>query len=315
MIGDAPTRRQKRQAMPPGAPQWMATFADLATILLSFFVLLLSFSEMDVEKYKQVAGSMRNAFGVQRIEFASDVPKGTSFVQQEFETGQPQKTSIDRLRQITSSAQRRNLTRLDEQLPIPVEERQRGLKEQAQAKQNAKVEENLKRLRALLAEEIKQGLVEVKRAGTRIIIRIRERGSFPTGSDRLIKPFKPVVEKIATALGETAGGVTVAGHTDNVPIDNDRFRSNWALSAARAVTMYHRLVTAADLDPKRFTVEGHADTRPVASNDTPEGRAQNRRVEVILEHGGSGEIERSIDALLGLKGGGKPDEPSSTTGQ
>lgn len=79
--------------------------------------------------------------------------------------------------------------------------------------------------------------------------------------------------------------------------------------------MYHRLVAAADLDPTRFTVEGHADTRPVAPNDTPEGRAQNRRVEVVLEHGGGAEVERSIDALLGLKGGGKPDEPPATTGQ
>lgn len=302
MIGDSPNRKQKRVAMPPGAPAWMATFADLATILLSFFVLLLSFSEMDVAKYKQIAGSMREAFGVQRIEFARDTPKGTSFVMREFSPGRPQPNPLDQIRQMTSSVDEPYLNKR-EGMPLPITDRAAESRPPTPEEVEAmkRLQENLERIRALLAEEIRRGQVEVQRLGMRIVIRIRERGSFASGSARLIEPFQPVVDKIGQALSEAQGDITIAGHTDNVPIRNERFRSNWELSAARAVTLFHRLGRAAEIDPQRVTVEGHADTRPVASNETAEGRARNRRVEVVLVHGTAAGIERSAEDILRLR--------------
>ena len=87
------------------------------------------------------------------------------------------------------------------------------------------------------------------------------------------------------------GEVTVAGHTDNVPISTKRFRSNWDLSTARAVSVAHELLENAPLDETRFVVIGHADTRPLAPNDTAENRARNRRVDISIVRGGSIEVQ------------------------
>ena len=94
---------------PPGAPLWMATFADLATLLMCFFVLLLSFSEMDVLKFKQIAGSMKFAFGVQNMLEVKDIPKGTSVIAQEFRPGRPEPTPIEVIMQQTIDMTQRTL--------------------------------------------------------------------------------------------------------------------------------------------------------------------------------------------------------------
>ena len=93
----------------PGTPAWMATFADLMSLLMCFFVLLLSFSEMDLQKYKQVAGSMKNAFGVQNQVKVMDIPKGTSIIAQEFSPGRPQPTLLDTVNQFTTETTKPSL--------------------------------------------------------------------------------------------------------------------------------------------------------------------------------------------------------------
>lgn len=313
MLGNPANRRQGR-IVPAGAPPWMATFADLATLLLSFFVLLLSFSELDVEKYKQIAGSMRDAFGVQRVEYARDTPRGTSVVMREFSPGKPDPSQLTPREESTDNIPQIYLEVLREGVPLVEQEdafsdgTPMSFEGQPEALNPGRADklseaelaarENLERIRELLREEIERGLVEVERQGSRVIIRIRERGSFPSGSAELIEPFTPVIRKIGLALGLTEGDVVIAGHTDNVPISTPRFRSNWDLSAARAVTLLHRLRDLSDLDQSRVTVEGHADTRPLVANDTLLDRARNRRVEVILVHGEAAERARGVDELL-----------------
>ena len=312
MIGDAPNRRQRR-IVPVGAPPWMATFADLATLLLSFFVQLLSFSEMDVEKYKQIAGSMREAFGVQRVEFARDTPRGTSVVMREFSPGRPDPSELMIRQESTDEVPQIYLDVLREGVPLAAENAasdgtpmtlQGQPDEVALSEAERQALENLVRVREILDDEIERGLVEVERQGSRIIIRIRERGSFPSGSAELIEPFTPVIRKIGEALALTDGKVVISGHTDDVPISTPRFRSNWELSAARAVTLLLRLRELSDLDETRVTVEGHADTRPLAPNDSVLNRARNRRVEVILVHGEAAERALSVEQLLA------PEEPA-----
>ncbi|NNL99327.1 MAG: OmpA family protein, partial [Gammaproteobacteria bacterium] len=115
-----------------------------------------------------------------------------------------------------------------------------------------------------------------------IIVRIREKGSFPSGTDRLRKGFMPVVGKLKNALAGTDGQIVVAGHTDDIPIKTSRFRSNWDLSAARAVTVVHELTGNKGLDPNRFVVEGRGDAYPLVPNDSSANRALNRRVELTI---------------------------------
>lgn len=270
----APARR-----CPRGLPPWLATFADLMALLMCFFVLLLSFSEMDVIKYKQVAGSMREAFGVQR-EVESDImPKGTSVVAQEFSPGKPQPTPIEQMRQQTTDETRDNLDWSDSEKKDPGEGEQ---EEEALDPELVEDDAQQRFIREALQEEVERGLVEIETEPGTTIIRIQEKGSFPSGRADLTSEFEPVMAKIAGVLEATEGGISVAGHTDDVPISTRRFRSNWELSAARSVTVAHALLRYAELDPDRFRVEGYADAEPLAPNATSRGRALNRRVEILV---------------------------------
>ncbi len=270
-IDDAPKGEER------GVPAWVMTFADLMTLLMCFFVLLLSFSEMDIAKFKMLAGSMRNAFGVQAEIEARTIPKGTSVIAREFSPGKPEPTPFNTIMQHTIDSNRNSLDALFEE-PKEVDEARR----------------HALRISKALEEEINRGDVAVEVEGARIIIRILEKASFASASADLRREFKPILHKIAGLIDSNNGVVTVSGHTDNLPISTSRFRSNWELSTSRAVSVAHELLFAAPLDPLRFLVVGHAETRPLADNDSDENRARNRRVDISITRGLSGDTEDTI---------------------
>lgn len=244
------------------------TFADLMTLLMCFFVLLLAFSEMDAAKFKQLSGSMKDAFGVQAEIEVRTIPKGTSIVAQEFSPGKPEPTPVNTVRQYTVDSSRNSLDALE-----------RENKELEEARKHAQ------RIRAALSSEIEKGSVVISTEGMKIIIHVMENASFSSGLANIRTDFVPVLTKIAKLIDDNSGDVTISGHTDNVPISNDRFRSNWDLSTSRAVTVAHALMASSTANPKRFTVTGHADTRPIANNDSPENRSRNRRVDISIVRG------------------------------
>lgn len=375
-----------------GAPPWVMTFADLMSLLMCFFVLLLSFSEMDVSKYKEMAGSMKDAFGVQRDISVKEPPKGINIIAREFSPGRPKPTTLNIIRQMTTNDMRINLDLGKERRrPVPTPrsphvpdneqtlkpeqsaknqaDRLKGQKagEQADDKAGAKSGEHaqlmpgktpsqadglsdaqrqelakakalaLKRLEeilnaeglledkakpgaagtveidrrsldqllvdreaakklkklqrsvglisAALGREIKAGTVDVETDGEKVIIRVREKASFASGHAELKEGFRPILGRVAEILKNSEGKVIVAGHSDNVPINTERFRSNWELSAARAVSVAHVMMEAAGLPSNRLLIQGYADTDPVTDNDTAANRAKNRRVEIILQQG------------------------------
>ena len=138
------------------------------------------------------------------------------------------------------------------------------------------------RVSAFLKEEINQGTLEVIDKDTSVVIRLRNKGLFGSGSATINPEFQPLLERIADTLSIVEGKVIVAGHSDNVPIHTLRFPSNWHLSKARAdsVTAF---VQQLSVVARAITSEGRADTEPLVANDSPENRAINRRVEIILE--------------------------------
>ena len=270
----------------PGLPAWLATFGDLMSLLVAFFVLLLSFSQMDVEKYKQVAGSMKNAFGVQRDVKAVEVPKGTSIIAQEFSAGRPEPTVINEVHQKTTDENKQTVEFTDqsgtEQAQDQQAQDQQEQQQKAAAQVNAQTAKDAEKLLDALREEIAAGMIEVQTDGNMIMIRIKEQASFPSGNANLRAAFLPVLNKLRIALADIQGEVIIAGYTDNIPIRTARYRSNWDLSAARAVSVVHQLIDTGSLDENRFVVEGHGDTRPLVPNDSAEHRAQNRRVELTI---------------------------------
>ncbi|MFM2482258.1 flagellar motor protein MotB [Celerinatantimonas sp. YJH-8] len=283
---------------PPGLPAWMATFSDLMSLLLCFFVLLLSFSEMDVLKFKQIAGSMKYAFGVQNQLEVKDIPKGTSVIAMEFRPGRPEPTPIETIMQQTVDVTQ---TELDfhkgEDSKSGGEERNSGQQTGGNTPQSdtrptpqsspstTAQSEVAKRIALQLKTEIKEGAIEVESLGQQIIIRVREKGSFPSGSAFLQPQFRPIIEKIATVIKDIPGIVTVSGNTDNQRAVSELYRSNWDLSAQRAVSVAQVMIKVPGFDESKLIVRGLADTDPLVKNDTAEHRARNRRVEISIMQG------------------------------
>lgn len=281
---------------PAGLPAWLATFADLMSLLMCFFVLLLSFSELDAIKFKRLAGELRNAYGVQTLIQVEDPPKGTSVIARHFSPSIPEPTPIDEIRQKTSDITKSSLEVLCQDEVTQQEEAQGDSGKQTRdvtIQQSQTVEDTPKateeqamEIAAELDQEVAEGQVELETQGKKIVIRIRENGAFRPGSAYVQDRFLPIIDKIRQVLVSTPGRISVEGHTDNIPIRSNAFRSNWSLSAARAVAFAEELFIAPELDESRFMIVGHADARPLTDNDTPENRARNRRVElVILQEG------------------------------
>lgn len=274
----------------PGVAPWMTTFADLMALLLCFFVLLLSYSEMDALKFKRIAGSMAQAFGVQSQLDVYDVPKGTSIIAQEFSPSLPQPTPLNQIWQKTENSARNTLEVSCAQ-EYDLEHGEQNLEAGVRARIKEKLEELIAETRQdaddisrALHEQISSGEIEVETEGRKIVIRIREKGSFVTASAELNERYYDVLDDIREVLREKPGKILIEGHTDHLPISTPRFRSNWELSSARAVTVAQVLMQD-NMNPRRFTVSGYADTVPLGDNTTAEGRALNRRVEIVIRQG------------------------------
>ncbi len=272
----------------PGLPPWMGTFADLMSLLMCFFVLLLSFSEMDAMKFKRLAGSMSQAFGVQTKLDVTETPKGTSIIAQEFSPGRPEPTPINEIFQHTQDITEMSL-QVDCSMEYDVEQGDESLDAGVKARLQEAVDELTKKTEKMayeladaLSKQIVAGEIEIETDGRKIIIRIREKGSFISGSATLKPAYIEVLEEVKAVIAIKPGHIKIQGHTDNLPINTSRFRSNWELSSSRAVSVAHELMKGGTIKASRFEVTGLADTHPLVNNDSAENRAENRRVEILI---------------------------------
>jgi len=294
-----------------GLPPWMGTFADLMSLLMCFFVLLLSFAEMDVLKFKRLAGSMREAFGVQKVVEVNDIPTGTSVVALEFAPGKPEPTPIKTVMQQTTNNSESSLDLVCQEkvqkqagrvCSEDLSERDRSLLETQQllvstvTEASEDAENQALEIASRLEEEIANDIIEIETQGRKIVIRVEEKGSFSSGSARLEDDFLPILDKLIGVLSSISGRISIEGHTDDVPIKTKQFPSNWDLSAKRALEVARGLIYSGALDSQRISVSGFADTRPIVPNTSPENRAKNRRVELVLEEKSADQMRRDIQA-------------------
>lgn len=286
---------------PEGLPAWMGTFADLMSLLMCFFVLLLSFSEMDVLKFKQIAGSMKFAFGVQNKIEVKDIPKGTSVIAMEFRPGRPDPSPIDTIQQQTIEMTQQMLEfQAGDEDSSGGRQKQRGEQRGGQSQQTAtdqsssesqssdqtQTAELTKKVAQQLQKQILDGAVELESLGQQLTIRIRENGSFSAGSAFLQPQFQPILRKIGVLLADVPGEIEISGHSDGQHIANELYRSNWDLSSQRAVAVAEAMRTAPGFDESRMSVVGKADTDPMVEDaTTPADRARNRRVEININQG------------------------------
>lgn len=243
-------------------PKYMGTFADLMTLLLCFFVLLVAMAEIDALKYKMVVRSMEDAFGVDSPKPEEEIVKGTSVIQQTFSPTDTQPTPLKQVRQASDTDADSLKT------------------ENADVYRAAQLNTLREQLQQPLAAALDEQLISLETLNDRVLIRIDEQASFPSGGARLKPGFIPVLGTIAQALTDMEAEFVVAGHTDNVPLRSGLYRSNWELSAARATSVMHALLNDSRLNADQFRIEAYADTQPLESNETAAGRAINRRVEI-----------------------------------
>lgn len=268
---------------------WITTFADLMSLLMCFFILLLSFAELDAMKFKRLAGELREAFGVQTLINVSDPPKGTSVIARHFSPSIPEPTPLNEVRQKTSDITRSSLEVLcqDERLMQQQRQGEQGLQTRdislpSDAALTLKSEQDALRIAEKLETEISNGQIEIETSGNKIVIRVQQRGVFRSGSAYVEDRFLPVIDKIRDVLVAIPGKISIEGHTDNLPLNGGPYRSNWMLSSARAASFAEELFAAPEMSQDRFQIVGHGETHPLVPNVDDETRERNRRVEIII---------------------------------
>lgn len=285
---------------PEGLPPWMGTFADLMSLLMCFFVLLLAFSEMDVLKFKQIAGSMKFAFGVQNKIEVKDIPKGTSVIAMEFRPGRPDPTPIENIQQQTIEMTQQMLEfQAGTEDSAGGRQKQRGQQRGGSASQTATdssasqsqssdqeaINEQIKKVAQQLEKQILDGSIEMESLGQQITIRIQEQGAFSAGSAFLQPQFVPIIRKIGELLIDMPGELEISGHSDNQQISNELYSSNWDLSSQRAVAVAEVLRNVPKFNEQRMEVVGRADTMPLVAHEEPNAAQRNRRVEISINQG------------------------------
>jgi chemotaxis protein MotB len=349
-----------------GAPAWMATFADMATLLMAFFVLILSFTEMDTPSInKDISGSMSSAFGLQRDVPTVEPPMGVSMIADAYKTTKttPGRQAVEETtdqepdpeaeldvsddvsqnqnlsdmanlkrtlaREIASgkvevneedgkivvsvnedaaSTERKDISdstsdgRIEQselEIFAKVAESQAFMETELevdffssdsedeklrQARKERELDDKYQMLKADLKAEISQGLAQVEKIGDQIMISLSAANSFSSGFAQLQPGFLGTLRSVGESIVAAGGDVQISGHTDNIPIAfSQRFDSNWDLSAARAAAVADFFFANNSLDSGNVSVFGYADTKPVAENTNAQGRAENRRIEILID--------------------------------
>lgn len=228
------------------APAWMATFADMMTLLLCFFVLLLSFANVDVVKFRDMLGSLDQAFGVTRIDPGPYAARSSSPVE------------LPDAPQIAKPLP---------ELPAHVSRQEREL---------------LERMSAIAERPDLRGLVESDSGVGSVVLRIKGSFLFESGSDSIRLGAMALLDEIAALAAPGDFRISVEGHTDDLPIQSERFPTNWHLSTARAVAGVLYLTGPGKLPAERLSATGYAHTRPLAWGDSEAARSENRRLEIVF---------------------------------
>jgi Flagellar motor protein len=256
--------RRKKPAPAENHERWLISYADFITLLFAFFVVMFASSQTDKNKAQAMSDSIKSALGKDQITTAiSGILGGTPGVKQQ------------------GNAQRKG----------PGGSTKSTVEQPEAAARIAELLPSLQMLRSQLKQEIDSGMLQVSMEARGVVVSLRQAAFFPPGQDTIDAGTYPTIQKLATVILAVPNKVRLEGHTDAVPIHNARYRSNWELSAARGVTMLELLSSRYNVPESRLSVGGYAETIAIATNDTPEGRAQNRRVDIVIlnENGLKGE--------------------------
>jgi len=255
--------RRKRPRAHANHERWLVSYADFITLLFAFFVVLYASSQVDQRKVGRLALAIQVAFqelgvfpaSTTKVPILVDEPMPFATVQaianakRNTEFGRIASPPLDAL---SAASQEANLSLLQSEL------------------QHA------------LRSEIAAHTVALHRESEGLVISLREFGFFDSGSATLRPSAMPALDRIASILAIRTCRLRIEGHTDDIPIHTAQMASNWELSTARSTELVRLLIVHYNFSPDRLSAAGYAEYHPIASNNTAAGRAQNRRVDVVI---------------------------------
>lgn len=255
--------RKKRHGEHANHERWLVSYADFITLLFAFFVVLYSSSQVDKRKVGKLAMAIQVAFQ----QMGAFPTSNTKLPLSESEPMPFQDAqlieNVSRSQDLQRFVQPQNGSLSNAVLPGQI----RGIQEA---------------IEKALAPEIHRHVVEIKQQREGLVISLREMGFFESGSATMRRSSANAVDRLVSVLKDRPEMLRIEGHTDNIPIHNAHFNSNWELSTARAMELLRIFITDYKLAPERLTVSGYGEYHPVDSNDTPEGRGHNRRVDIVV---------------------------------
>jgi chemotaxis protein MotB len=277
------SRRLKKHEEHQNHEAWAIPYADLVTLLFAFFVVMYALSSINEGKYRLLSDSLFAAFrgtprspkpiqaGDKQVGSGADIQ--TTIVQQAMLAGQPRSLLVPV--PLAEISQRKTSR------PLPIASKLPPSPPTTAATASAILTRVAAQVELAMDDLVKKGLVVVRRSDFWIEVEIRTDILFPSGGARPEPYAVSVIEQLADILAPFENPIRVEGHTDNVPIKTAAFGSNWELSAARAASVV-RLLSKRGVVPARLAIIGFGEYRPMASNDTLEGRNANRRVEIVI---------------------------------
>lgn len=244
---------RKKHAEHANHERWLVSYADFITLLFAFFVVMFATSQTDKGKAQQVSDSVKKALEGEKMSAMIAAVLGGSLEDK--------------------GKGNAMLRGPGGQNKMPEEKKEQKL---------AELLPSLKVLTQELKPEIEAGRIQISMEARGLVVSFKQAALFPSGEDVVSAETYPSLEEVATAVKKIPNPVRLEGHTDSRPINTVRFRSNWELSAARSIALLEILSNRFGVPHERMSIAGYADSAPIASNDTEEGRARNRRVDVII---------------------------------
>lgn len=262
-------RRELKRKKNSGAPKWMVTYSDMVTLILVFFILLFSMSQIDLAKFEAISDSFQNRmiFDFESSTVPMDNPS----------TSANQQDNGGAFKELETRQLLSDFTDQDEQA---------NQEEDSLAQLIHDVEN-------YLDEHELNNMITASRTERGVVLVLQEKILFDSAEASILDSGKPFLNKIAKLLKDIPNNVKVEGHTDNRPISNYRYPSNWELSGARASSVIRYLIDENDIVGTRFSSAGYADTKPIASNNSTKNLGENRRVEIVILEDSASEKERA----------------------
>ncbi|WP_047985120.1 flagellar motor protein MotS [Ornithinibacillus californiensis] len=253
-------RREGRNKIKKGAPKWMVTYSDMVTLILVFFILLFSMSQIDATKFQAISESFRNRMIFDF--FPSPVP-------------------MDNPTENTSTEERGQSTN-EFELPVETEEERETETDTTSVQTDDSLDNLMDEVESYLDEHELNHVVSATRTERGVELVLQDSILFDPGEADILPSALPFLMKVGNLLSRISNDIKVEGHTDNVPMSSYRYPSNWELSGARASSVVRFLVAENNLKEERFSITGYSDTKPIVPNENSSNRSKNRRVEIVI---------------------------------